>query len=401
MKNIYYICSHFTDLVEYHELCSFFQKFFPDVKQHLVLIEHHYFSLVNYEEFLEDFDSVIRLPVCECAYTNRWYYELLPWNVFKRFTDVNTFLKEEKNFIFQEDSLCIISEMTETTLSVRLLIRKIRTETRHSVICRIGPCYHRSSKCNTNSWISWLLHNIYIVIGAYPVSVHFYGWMVTERRYYWERKIIDYFLVFSNKLEKHDDYIEIKYPLIENKQSETQQKRYVFFFDDGLGWTSLISEISSEQWIATMNQILQALTNLYMDEHVVLLLKTHPSNKEDIPYDLAGFDVYGEDDTAEMIYSLRKEEIRAVYSVASTSARSASLYGVDSYVFYEMFDFPDEVMDRHERYLLDFSDVVSIRSLDMLRIPTLKSYISPTTNEDLEQLAQLFQDISRSEINEK
>ena len=168
----------------------------------------------------------------------------------------------------------------------------------------------------------------------------------------------------------------------------------------GWGWTSLFSEISSEQWIVTMNQILKALIDFYMDENVVLLLKTHPSNKENILYDLAGFDIYNEDDTAEMIYSLRKEEIRVVYSVASTSARSASLYGIDSYVFYEMFNFPDEVMDRHKRYLLDFGDVVSIQCFNMLRIPTPKSYSSPTNNNDLERLAQLFRDIARSKIND-
>ncbi|NJD53193.1 MAG: hypothetical protein FIB07_10035 [Candidatus Methanoperedens sp.] len=395
MKNIYYICGHFTDLVEYHELCSFFQKFFPEVKQHLMLVEHPYFSLVNYRKFLEGFDSVIRLPVCECAYTNRWYYELLPWIIFKRFIDVKAFLNEEKKISFQDDSLCIISEMTEATLSVRLLLRKFRTETIHSVICRIGPCYHRSLECDTNSWLSWLLHNKYILIGAYPVSVYLYGWMVVERRYYQERNIIDCFLVFSKKFEKHDDYIEIKYPLIENKQFETQQKRFVFFFDDGLGWTSLFSNISREKWIATMNQILHALTDLYRDENVVLLLKAHPAENGNIPYDLAGFEIYNKNETSEMIYSMRKEEIRAVYSVASTSSRSASLYGIDSYVFYEMFDFPEKVMARHKRYLLDFSNVVSIRNLNLLQKPELKNYSLPTTNKDLEQLAQLFRELNK------
>lgn len=391
MKNVYYICNHFTELVEYHELCLFFQKSFPEIKQHLVFVENNYFSFVKYEDFLKRFDSIIRLPVCECAYTNRWYYELLPWKIFKRLNEVRVFLKEKNKFVFEEDSLCIISELTETTLPLRLLIRKFHTETKHSKICRIGTCYHRSEKCKTNNRISWLLHNVYTMIGAYPVSVHFYGWMVGERRFYDEKEIIDHFFVFSNKTESHADYIEIKYPLIKNIHSNFQQKKYVLFFDDGLGWANLVSKIGSEQWIITVNQILQAITNLYKDEKVTFLLKAHPANKKKIPYEFAGFEICGEDVTAEMIFSLHKEKILAVYSIASTAARSASLYGINSYVFYEMFEFPEEIMDRNKRYLLDFSDVVNIKNLDKLRLP--HSVLTQTDAEDLEQITEIFKGI--------
>lgn len=391
MKNIYYICSHFTNLVEYHELCLFFHEFFPEIKQHLVLIEHHYFSLVKYEHFLEGFNSVTRLPACECAFTNRWYFELLPWTVFKRLAKVRTFIKEKNNFTFQDDSLCIISELTEATLPVRLLLKKFHVETEYSKVCRVGTCYRRSSEHSTNNWLSWLLHNVYVLIGAYPVSVYFHSWMVTERRYYNEKEIIDFFLVFSNKFEKHDEFTEIKFPLIENKQSRTQDKEYVFFFDNGLGWTYTISEISVEQWIATMNRILQALSDLYKNEKVVLLLKPHPANKGNIPYDLSGFEVYSKDDTAEMIFSSCKERIRAVYSITSTAARSASLYRINSYVFYEMFNFPDEMMSRLKRYLLDFSDVINIKNLDTLRLP--QSVLPQPNAEDLEEIEEIFKRI--------
>ncbi len=395
MKHIYYICCHFTELLLYQSFCSFFRKFLPEVEQHLVLIEHHYFSLVDYEQFLKSFSSVSRLPFCDCAYTNHWRSELMLGAVYGRLARVRAFLKETNKFTFQEDSLCFIYGMTETVLAVRLLIRKIRTDTRHSVICRLGTCYHPSLQCKTNDWISWLLHNVYTLIGASPVSVHFYGWMVTERRYYREKKIIDHHLVFSNKWKKHQDYIEIKYPLADEKQRAVSQRRYVFFFDDGLGWTSLFPEMSRERWIAMMNQILQALTDLYKNQDVVLLLKCHPADKRVVPYDLAGFDVYDEEVAAEMIYTQRREEIQAVYAVASTSARTASLFGIDSYVFYEMFEFPEVLMIRNKRYLLDFSDVVSIRNLDELRLPQPKDHPSPTTSHDLERLAQLFRDLTR------
>lgn len=391
MKNAYYFCSHFTELIEYYELCLFFHKFFPGIKHHLILIDHNYLSLVEYEHFLEEFDYIIRLPDCECAFTNRWYFELLPWNVLKRISNTRVFLKEKAKITFEEESVCIISEMTETTLPVRFLLKKFRKEVTHSIVYRVGTCYHRGRECNTNSYISWILHNIYVIFGAYPVSVYFYSWMVTERRFYSEKKVIDYYLVFSNKWKKHDEYTEVKYPLIRNKPTETQDIQYIFFFDNGLGWTKIVSEISVEQWITTMNQILLALSDLYKNENVILLFKSHPANKLNIPYDLASFEVYDESDSAEMIYSSHKERVRAVYSVASTSARSASLYGINSYVFYEMFDFPPVMMNRLKRYLLDFSDVKSIQSLNTLRVPILDKHSSSIIESDLEQLKELFQ----------
>lgn len=393
MRNIYYISGHFTDLLLYCGLCSFFRKFFPEAKQHLVLAEHPMFSRVNYDEFLEGFDSVRRLPYCECAYTNRWRTELHPYVIYGRLARVRAFIKEARRFTFEEGSLCFVSDMSETALGVRFLLKKIRTDARHSVICRMGTCYHRSDECRTNNWISWLLHNAYALIGAYPVSVYLFGWIVADRRFYREKKVMDYFLVYSNKWKRSKDYIEIKYPLLDDKQPTSSQVQRVFFFDSGPGFISLFPEMSRERYIATMNQVLQALTDLYKNEDVDLLLKPHP-RQEEIPYDLAGFDIYNQNVTAEMLYTQHRKEIQAVYSVTSNSTRTASLFGIDSYVFYELFGLPKRMINQLEGRLLDFSDVVSIRSLDELRLPQPKAHTSPsTTDQDLERLAQLFREV--------
>ena len=208
---------------------------------------------------------------------------------------------------------------------------------------------------------------------------------------------MDYHLVLSTRWHKHQDYIEIKYPLAGDKEPVSSQGRYVYFLDSGLGYTSLLpDEMPREPYIATMNRLLQALTDLYEGQDVVLLFKGNPANRE-IPYDLAGFDVFDGNVTAEMIFVQRRKEIRAVYTTASTSAPMASLVGIDSYVFDEMFDFPKRLRDRHKRYLLDFSDVVSIRSMDELQLPPPKANTSPlTTDQDLERLAQLFQELMTS-----
>ena len=385
MKNIYYICSHFTDLADQHSFCIFFKKYFPNTKHHLILINHHYFTLITTNTFLNSFDHIIRLPACECAFTNRWYYELLPHNIFKRLLNATSFLKAQKTFTFQENSTIIISEMTEATLPVRFLLKKIHNETEHSTIYRAGVCYHRSEKHRTNNTLLWILHNVYTLIGAYPVSVYLYSWMVTERRYYSENKIIDHYLVFSTKWKQHKDYTEIKYPLPHNKSIQSPQ--YVFFFDNGLGWTNIVTGMTPTDWIKTMNEILQAITKLYTNENVKLLLKTHPAQKEIPPYNLAGFKIFKENMTAETIFT--KYNIRAAYSVASFSTRYASIYGIPSYVFFKLFNFPEEMMNRHKRYLLDFSNVSSVEDLKTLKKPHPHT-LSSSQPKDLEKLSKLF-----------
>jgi hypothetical protein len=393
MRNIYYISSHFMELIVYHGLSSFFRRFFPEVKQHLVLAEHPMFSLVDYEEFLEGFDSVHRLPYCDYASINRWLSQLRQFRIDPRRYGVMAFLKEARKFKFEEDSLCFVYEMTETALSVRLLLRKIRNETKHSLICRMGTCYHRSDECKTNNWISWLLHNIYVLIGAYPLStVHLDGKMVTVRRLYQERKIMDHYLVLSNRWRKREDFVEIKYPLVVEKEPASLKNQYVLFLAQPPGLLSYYPEMSREQFITKTNQILQALTDLYKNQDVDLLFKPHPRQK-DIPYDLAGFHICDKNIIAEAMYLRDRKAIRAVYSIYSSSVRMASLFEIDAYVFYELYDLP--IKQRLKNYLLDFSDVVSIRSLDNLRLPQPKPDRSPsTTEQDLERLAQLFRELT-------
>ena len=394
MRHIYYICNHYAELVLYHGLCSFFRRSFPEVEQCLVLVEHPMFSQVDCEEVLEGFDSVRRLPFCECAFTNRWRSELRPHAIYGRLRRVKSFLKEAHKFKFEEGSLCFVSGETETALPVRLLVRKIRTDPSHPLLCRIGTCYHVSDECRTNNWISWLLHNAYVLVGAYPVSVHLYGWMVGDRRYYREKKIMDYHLVYSNRWQKHRDYIEIRYPLLDDEQPTPSQSQYVLFLDHGTRWLSTHPETSRQQYIATTNQVLRALTDLYKNQDVALLFKPHP-RQEEIPYDLTGFKVYGKNIMAEMMFLRDRKAIRAAYSVVSGTVRTASLFEIDSYALGELYDFPEELRIRNQRFLLDFSDAVSIGSLDELRLPQAKPNRSPsTTEQDLERLAQLFRELT-------
>ena len=198
-----------------------------------------------------------------------------------------------------------------------------------------------------------------------------------------------------NKWKRNKDYIEFKYPLIDDEQSTSfLQRQYVLFLDHGTRWLSLFPEMSREQYIATTNHVLQALTDLYKNQEVDLLFKPHPRQSE-IPYDLAGFNVCDKNIIAEAMFRRDGRLVRAVYSVVSGTVRTASMFGIDAYVLSELYDFPEVQRIRNQRHLLDFSDVISIRSLDELQLPQPKPNESSSTNEqDLERLAQLFRELT-------
>ena len=304
MNHIYFICSHFTYLVLYHGMSCFFRRYYPDVKQSMVLVEYPFLSLVDYEEFVQGYDSNHRVTYGETAFTTTWRNEYRLGAIKGRLTKVRDSLKDARKFTFEEGSLCFISEMTEATPVVRLLIAKLRRETRDSVLCRVGTCFHRTDECKTNNWLSWLDNNLYVLLGAPPVAVKFYGWMMAERRFYSEHKVVDRHLVFSNRWSNNRDFLEVRYPLLDNGQASPSKRQYVLFLDHGTGWLSLFPEMSVEMYIDTTNSILRALTELYRDEDVDLLFKRHPRGHED-PYDLAGFEIYENNVTAEMIFHAR------------------------------------------------------------------------------------------------
>ncbi|MFH0855091.1 MAG: hypothetical protein V1869_01035 [Candidatus Omnitrophota bacterium] len=399
LEHIYYICGHITDLALSNEMRKFFKRVFPGLEQHIVLVEHPYLSTVESKMILDCFSSVTRLPYCETVFTNRWSHELRPQAIYKRLSNAFGFLKESgERLKFKTKALCFTYEMSEDGLAVRLLLNRIR-KNKGLILCRLGMWGPRISACKTNDWLFWLLNNFYCLLGAPAVSVNVGGWMLRERRYYAEKKIPRYHLVFSNKWKDNDGFREVKYPVPENKE-RTSVRKMVFFFDDGLFWVEHFPQkFSLEYWTAKMNELLRKISEIYKGEDVDLLFKMHPGDTVGgylPPYDLADFKIYDGNLTSESIYSRRHNEIRAVYGICSTSTRTADLYGIKSYVFFEMFDMPEDAKERFRQFLLAYSNVVSIRDLDGLSAPALASNTCVSVNGDQERLKGLFKEIMQN-----
>ena len=203
---------------------------------------------------------------------------------------------------------------------------------------------------------------------------------------------MDHHLVFSNRWADNKDFAEVRFPLLADKMASHLKRKRVIFMDHGTGWLSLFPEMSVDRYIVTTNRILKALTELYSDQDVDLVFKGHPRGY-DIHYDLAGFKVYDKNVTAEMMFARESQSIMAVYSQVSTSARTASLFGIHSYIFDELYDLPEEQRNKNQRSLVDFGNVVNIRSLDELEVPGTSASQYYSTEEDLDRLADVFGEI--------
>ena len=396
-NQIHYISSHPTDLGMFHGLRQYFRTLYPDVRQVLTMVGDPNLALVDHHELDQGYDSVQRVSFHETASTNQWRSEYRIGSVRKRFALLKRSLEESREFSFAEDSLCFISEMSETTPVVRLLIAKLRRESKRSVLCRVGTCFHKTYECKTNNRLSWIENNLYSLFsGAAPVSVKFYDWMIAERRFHSKCKTVDHLLVFSNRWAETAEYHEIKYPLLDARVDTPRRKPYVLYLDHGTGWLSLFPGMSVERYLEATNRVLAALTELYKGEDVDLLFKPHPRGHVEL-YEFAGFNRYEGNEPAELIFTRDAQVIRAVYSPVSTGVRTASMYGIPAYIFDEVFDLPEEQRVKNKSSILDFSDVIDVRSLDELDLPPVRAAEEyHSTPEDLEKLGDLFQNIVKT-----
>ncbi len=123
---------------------------------------------------------------------------------------------------------------------------------------------------------------------------------------------------------------------LEAKSKETK-KKVVFFgdsFRDGL-WG-----IAPETYASHLNECLAYLRKIYGATHQ-LVYRPHPTESdEEIKYlDLNQFEIEKDGMLAELYFYKNLENINAVFSVASTSSRSAFYFFLNAYAFLNVFPF--------------------------------------------------------------
>ncbi len=361
----YFVCGHFTHLALFKGMSNFLRLYFPHLNQKLILLDNPHLDLIDHSDFTSGYDEVLELKYCETAQTSNWANTLAIKNVRKRVEDVSKLLDQLSEIKFNEPSMFLFTDLTDTSLSSRLLLKKIRSENKRVQIFRAGIA--RDIHKKYTSWgLMWFLTNIYGLLGAPMVKVSMDGHIISNRKFYKESKYFDGFIVYSNEWSTRKDFIQLKYPIIDGfSKLEKNKKPYILFAGHALGPTSQFGEITKESYIETTNQILSVLSDCYLNQDVQLYYKPHP-REDKIHFDLAGFEVLKEPMTSEMLFARDRTSIKAAYSVASNSSATAALMGINSYSLYKLYQYPDVLIERANRRY-EFSAVKKPANMQELR----------------------------------
>ena len=361
----YFVCGHFTHLALFKGMSNFLRLYFPHLNQKLILLDNPHLDLIDHSDFTSGYDEVLELKYCETAQTSNWANTLAIKNVRKRVEDVSKLLDQLSEIKFNEPSMFLFTDLTDTSLSSRLLLKKIRSENKRVQIFRAGIA--RDIHKKYTSWgLMWFLTNIYGLLGAPMVKVNMDGHIISNRKFYKESKYFDGFIVYSNEWSTRKDFIQLKYPIIDGfSKLEKNKKPYILFAGHALGPTSQFGEITKESYIETTNQILSVLSDCYLNQDVQLYYKPHP-REDTIHFDLAGFEVLKEPMTSEMLFARDRTSIKAAYSVASNSSATAALMGINSYSLYKLYQYPDVLIERANRRY-EFSAVKKPANMQELR----------------------------------
>jgi predicted metallopeptidase len=369
MKSVYYLANHPTDVVLYSDFCRFLHRHLPEVSQTLIVATHPYFRRFDCSSFFEMFDKVINLPAAG--------YHVRP----KAFFSNIGYKRRVARLDFNDDSLVVTHALTHTELTINLLLRRIQQTTNGARVLTldVSPFYRTMPRpTRTNDWRARAGYaQAVALLGAYPMFGQFRTGQLVHQVYEHEETIIDQHVVLSDHFESCPDYVTVKHPInpaIPAENADVDERRigsassYVFFFGNQRIF-DFYPEVSRDSLVNLTNTFLAKLTKLYANTGVRLLYKMHPFEMDQaILFDLSGFHRFDKPLSSEMIYSLYRERIRAVYSLGSTSATTASLYGIPSFTFFEMLPFSPSTHALFERYLLSASRVVSVRGLNELKV---------------------------------
>jgi len=129
----------------------------------------------------------------------------------------------------------------------------------------------------------------------------------------------------------------------ERRAIDKQRKKIVFFGSHLDGQPT-----GSKEFAEATNECLSFLRRTYGNTHRLVYMP-HPQ-ETDADWrrlDLSQFEVENGRGLGELYISSNMDTVDAVFSVHSTASRSALNYGIDAYVFFELFGFDDSSIQYH------------------------------------------------------
>lgn len=169
--------------------------------------------------------------------------------------------------------------------------------------------------------------------------------------------------IFEDAKEIKDNVRKTYYPYVFPHKTIKKKKksdRIVFF-----GQPFLVAKnIPEELYVEKLNEVLTFLKDQF-GENYKLYYRPHPRERKEIEIiDFKRFQIQRDGMMAELYYLKEKERIHSTYSVGSTTSRSALNFGINSYVFIDLFNFPKESLKAFKKLFGNVPKGFYITSLD-------------------------------------
>lgn len=133
---------------------------------------------------------------------------------------------------------------------------------------------------------------------------------------------------------KNNNIFVSEYPDIEFGKIDIEKKKKIVFMGQPL---LLLGNRDKKSYLNKLNQCLNYLYKVYGKKYE-LIYKTHPrENIDDSLLDLKQYRIEKKRQPAEIYFMENKENIEAVFSVSSSTSRSALNAGIKSYLFAKLF----------------------------------------------------------------
>jgi len=365
-----FICQHPGGVSFFKNLSQILKKCDKNIKIILFKINHPYFSKFNFKPYEKYFDEIIEFDFV----TYKRNFLVGYWGIFKfikklKKTMVNLSRDFETIDLFLENS---------AWLPVNILLYNLSKEKNVKNIVRFAYGEIKNQQIKRDGFKTFLLRFYSLPFKKYKVIATSTKAGKFVNFVYQDKLPGEIIKIINPAKEETGDFSTLPYPIFSNFYPE--QKKDIIIIFGCISIPDVYSEYIKDKNIfeEKSRKFFKAMESKYPD--CKLYYKPHPADEGNVPFWVKKekYKIFNDNHSAETIFDLYNQRIRAVYSFSSTSVIAASFFGIPSYTYYryiynkagiETLDSFFELDNIKSKFLYNLSNLEEIGRIDNLERP--------------------------------
>lgn len=317
-----FVCHHPALLFLYKNLSKIIKKY-SDARIILIKVNHPYFFKFNFEPYKKNFDNVFELDFVHYKRNViKSYFEII--NFIKRIKLIKKYLNDNfsKTDLFLDNT---------AWLPVNLILSNLRDV---SSVTRFVFREQNKDGLKVNKIKTFILNLYTVFLKRYEIKV-----VDTDNgkffNLFYNDKIPGEIIRFGPKNEIESSQIKsLIFPFFSDT-IHNSQKSIIIVFGDAKAYQDFPECFDNyEDYLKKTTQFFKVLCQKY--PNCDLYYKPHPSDCGKVMkgVDAKKYNILGDTLNSETIFDAKYQNIKAVYTLFSTSVISSSFIGIPSYTFY-------------------------------------------------------------------